>query len=296
MILTPQFQAGKLSKTIGIETPIFIKREDLHPYHSHKGRSIPKMIEYYSEKGKNNFVISSSGNAALAALLYINEYNRNHENSKLNLKIFVGKKIPLHKLKHLTANLKTEFVSLEQVQNPKQTAFKIDKEDGAKNLRQSTDLNAPLGYEELADELLEIKDLSAVFIPTSSGTTAVGLNKAFHKKHHGVQIHIVQTHSCHPIAEEFDDGFVMESIPSLASAIVDNVALRKNEVVRAIETTGGHGWIADNQQIREVVKLIKYTTNLEVSPNSALSVVGLLKALEHDWKFKGPIVCLFTGE
>ena len=303
MIITPQFQATKLSQKIGLKTPLYIKREDLHPLGSHKGRSIPLMIEKYIENGIKSFVISSSGNAGLASILTIQNYNQRHTEDKINLKIFVGNKIPRHKLKNLIDAIKTKEITIEQINNPKQIAFQTEKNSADKNgdvnikfLRQSTDDYALEGYFELAEELSTIKDLNAVFIPTSSGTCAEGIYEGFKKLGIKPEIHIIQTDSCHTIAKNFyENNIIPPSSPSLALAIVDNVGHRTKNVIKAIKNTNGMGWIANNNEIREAVKIIKQTTNLEISPNSALSLVGLAKALKLNWEFKGPIVLLFTG-
>ena len=61
-----------------------------------------------------------------------------------------------------------------------QTLFTKIKDQNIKALRQSTDDLALIGYHALAEELLEISDISAVFIGTSSGTTAEALANYFH--------------------------------------------------------------------------------------------------------------------
>ena len=87
---TPQNSYPKLAKALGVSN-IILKREDLNPYGSHKGRSIPLMIETYIKKGTTNFVISSSGNAALASIRYIQENNK--VNTKVTLKILIEKNL-----------------------------------------------------------------------------------------------------------------------------------------------------------------------------------------------------------
>ena len=86
---TPLVNAENLAKNLTIPA-LYFKREDLHPYGSHKGRSIPKMIEKYTKEGWKNFTVSSSGNAALAAALYIKERNLKNPQDKLRLKIYIG--------------------------------------------------------------------------------------------------------------------------------------------------------------------------------------------------------------
>lgn len=291
---------AELAQALGVKD-IYLKREDQHKYGSHKGRSIPLMIKkYFKEEGKTDFVISSSGNAALAAIHAAQAHNRNNP-SKIKLTVFVGQNIDQKKLKLLLLTIEDTKIKIEQVERPKQSAFQMDKDGAAKILRQSTDDNALLGYFELAEELDKIPNLAAIFVPTSSGTTAQGLGEAFWtdnylKLKNRPQIHIVQTVACHPIAQEFDLTVATQlNNPSIAGAIVDHVAMRKEKVIEITKTSGGSGWIIDNKQILEAISLVKETCKLAISPNSALSVAGLKKAALSGWQWNGPVVCLVTG-
>lgn len=288
-MLTPQPQAKKLAKALGLNTPLYLKREDLHPQGSHKGRSIPIMIDKYIKSGWADFCISSSGNAAISAAITVNEYNAKHKKNQLGLMVFVGKNIDSSKLK-IIKRLLNKKVLLKKTDNPKQLAFQMEKTGSAKNLRQSTDDTALIGYASLAKELAKIKNLNAVFIPTSSGTTAQALHEEFQKLKLSPQIHIVQTPACHPMVKS-----PIPMSPSLATAIVDNVGFRKETVKKGMLDSGGSGWIATNKEILEASALIKKTENIAVSPNSALSIAGLELAIKNKWDFKGPIVCLLTG-
>jgi len=51
--ITPLEHYPTLAKAIGV-SDLYFKREDLHPYGSHKGRSIPVMINNYYKKGIAN--------------------------------------------------------------------------------------------------------------------------------------------------------------------------------------------------------------------------------------------------
>lgn len=287
-MITPQPQAKKLANALGLTAGLYLKREDLHPHGSHKGRSIPIMIETYIKSGWADFCISSSGNAAISAAITINKYNLKNKNLKLGLKIFVGKNIDKNKLK-IIKNLTDENITIKKTAHPKQSAFQMDKERDAKNLRQSTDDTALIGYEALAVELAEIKNLAAVFIPTSSGATAQGLHQGFKKLGLNPQIHIIQTPKCHPLVDGSPTG------TSVASAIVDKVGYRKEAVKKAMRDSGGKGWIAADKDIVEIKRLVKKTENLDISPNSALGVAGLKLALQNNLQFDGPLVCLITG-
>jgi len=288
---TPQKLAKNLQEKINIINNIYLKREDLHPLHSHKGRSIPVMIKKHHDDGHNDFCISSSGNAALAAILAIQEYNKDGKD-KLSLQIFVGNNIDPEKFKILRKKIGNDSnISIEQTDRPKQKAFQLDKDGKAKFLRQSTDEYALIGYHELAKELSQIPDLKAVFIPTSSGTTAVGLYEGFEKLDKQVQIHIVQTEEC-PTFSNIEKGTGRKS---LADAIVDKVGHRKVQIWNAIEQSGGDNHIAFNEDIQQVIDTVQETEKLKISGNSALSIVGLKKAIKKKHDLDGSVVCLITG-
>lgn len=298
---TPQSSFPELATALRVPE-IWLKREDLHHLGSHKGRSIPFMIDHYWHKEqKTSFVISSSGNAALAAALHVQHHNTNNPDKKIFLKIFLGNKISAEKLSKLT-ELADEYITIEQVANSRQAAFQVDSKGEAKLLRQSTDDLALKGYQELAEELNHIPNLQAIFIPTSSGTTAQALAEAFQKLEQKPQIHLVQTQAVHPIADSFQDPlcptngvFVPDPDTSIASAIVDKIANRKFSVVDAVLKSNGSGWIATDSEIEFAQKIVKDTINFDISPNSALAIAGLNKALLTGKKFTGAIVCLITG-
>jgi threonine synthase len=234
--------------------------------------------------------------------------------------VFVGENIDETKRMEILRFAQDDKVQVKQVANPKQSAFQMAKTSGVINLRQSTDDSALVGYKELARELAEIKNLSAVFIPTSSGTTAQGLYLGFQKLGVNPQIHIVQTTACHPMinkskikdqntgcepavakidADELDPTAYSwrndNAEKSLASAIVDKVAHRKNKILEILKNSQGNGWVATNDDIQNAIALTKQNENIDISPNSALALVGLRQALAHGCKFNGPVVIIITG-
>lgn len=291
---TPQQSYPKLAQALGI-SEVYLKREDLHKYGSHKGRSLPLMIKQYAKEGVSHFVISSSGNAALAAIQATIRHNTNNRDRQVTLRVLVGQKIDQKKLQKLQkAASNNRAVTIEQVERPKQTAFQVDKEGSATFLRQSTDDLALEGYLQLAEELNKIPNLEAVFVPTSSGTTAQAVSQAFREMEKNVQIHVAQTTACYPIAEVFDAG-VASTETSLAGAIVDKVAHRKDALIEAIKTSNGSGWVIDDAQLKAARQLIKDTTGIVISYNSALSVAALQKSLTARRTYSGPVACLITG-
>jgi threonine dehydratase len=289
---TPLEHYPELASAIGV-ADLYFKREDLHPYGSHKGRSIPVMIDTYYDTGDREFAISSSGNAALAAAIHV------QSKPDCNLNIFVGNHVSPTKLERIekvaaTANGRIRILTKER---PLQALTQAISE-GRRSLRQSTDDVALVGYQSLAEELAtaaQSDKIAALFIGTSSGTTAQALATYFNAKKLNIQVHIVQTSSCHPLAQEFTpyDG---PDERSRADAIVDITAQRTSALIPLIEKTGGSGWIATNEDIDAARELVREHTQLDISTNSALSIVGAMKSTYIDYEIDGAVVCMICGE
>ncbi|MCX6715428.1 MAG: PLP-dependent lyase/thiolase [Candidatus Taylorbacteria bacterium] len=291
--ITPTEQYNQLGKAIGISGGLSFKREDLHPYGSHKGRSIPVMIDHYVKNGDHSFAISSSGNAGLAAALYTKELNSKKSSQPIKLDVYIGLNAAPHKAERLK-ELADDHIRVLVKERPIQ-ALTQAVTDGYRSLRQSTDDTAMIGYESLAIELMQSGKAGTVFVGTSSGTTAEALAQYFLDNKSAIQVHIVQTSSCHPMVDAFEsyDG---PDEASIADAIVDKVAHRKDKLVPLIKKTGGRGWTVTNDEIEAAQDLVLEHTGLEISTNSALSVAGLMKAAALGHEFNGAVICMICGE
>lgn len=294
--LTPTEPYAGLARAIGAKELVF-KREDLHPLGSHKGRSIPMMIDYYFEQGDRNFAISSSGNAAIAAARHVKLINQKSIHPIIAgpacLDVFIGQNISRAKLDDLKS-LADENIRILSKERPLQ-ALNAAIQEGARSLRQSTDDVALIGYKSLALELDNIERIGAIFIGTSSGTTAQALAQYFSSSKKDVQIHMVQTSSCHPMSDAFESYDGPQEL-SIADAIVDQTARRKDALIPLIKKTGGHAWFATNEEIERAISLVKEHALIDISTNSALSVVGVMQAAYRGWEFKGAVVCLICGK
>ena len=291
---TPQKPIPETSKLLQINNEVWFKFENKHQLGSHKGRSIPVMIQEYIKNGNNSFVISSSGNAALAAIRYVNSHNKNKPNNTIKLQVLVGLKINKPKLDALQNEI-TEQITISQVENPKQVALSISKNTGAILLRGSTDDLALIGYGALSEELLKIPNLSAVFIASSSGTSAQGIYEGFKKLNVIPEIHIVQTEYCHPLADYYYgkinyNNSVTNTESSLADAIVDKIGRRKEKIIDVLSNSNGFAWVVNDNEIREAIQILSNVTNENISGNG-----GLKKALNTKRNWPGAIVCIIGG-
>ena len=219
---------------------------------THKDRSMKPWIESYVNQGIKDFVISSSGNSARAALKICEELG-------CSLKVFLGS-------------------------TAKKDAFRYAKEHNIPNLRASIDDRALIGYRQIAYELVSQIKVDNIFIPTSSGATLLGMYLGFKNKISS--FYVVQTSKVYPMASYFDKDFIKEK-GSKAKSIVDNIAHRKDSVIKVCEETNGGGFVISNKELEESKLFLK-----KGGYQSALAYAGFIK-----WKKQnnqGTSLCLFT--
>jgi threonine synthase len=267
---------------------ILFKLEHLNPNQSFKDRSLAYWLSYYYSQGKSDFVISSSGNAATSAIAYCNLFDA-------SLKVYVSENIPDYKFKKLVHTKgSSEKIKIIKSNKPKSDAFKYVRDSNAMNLRGSTDDNAIEGFKTLAFELCEQdKTIDALFVCCSSGTSLSGIYEGYKQVGTMPQLHIVQTTKINPIACEFDSNF-QKTNNSIANAVSDKVAMRKNRVVSIINNTGGSGWVvSDTELVAAKSELVENRIDIE-GYNAYVSYAGFKKALNSGWEFKNP-VCIISG-
>ncbi len=266
-------------------TKVILKNEMGNPNGSFKDRSLAYQVSYYLSKGFRKFAISSSGNAAISAAAYVTLFK------EAEIDLFVGfKTLPLKMAKIL--DLESDRVRIHQTNRPKSDCFKFCIENKVLNLRGSSDDLALTGFKTIAYEIIQKHpDVDCVFLPTSSGTSALALHYGFEEMGKMVAIFVCQTQSVHPIAKEFDKDY-KEFPESLADAIVDRVALRKNRIVEALKVNGGGGFVISNDEIAIAQKETGLHGYWIESPNSALAFAGFSKALKKNMldKFKKPLI------
>jgi threonine synthase len=266
---------------------IFLKREDHNPTKSFKDRSLSYQITHYVKQNIKEYVISSSGNAAISAAYYCKNYN-------CKLHIFVANKINKYKYNKLI-ELADDNIIIQSSDRPKSDAIKFASENKLLNLRGSLDNNALIGFEQISYELLQqVELIDAIFVPCSSGTSSLGIYNGFiNNSHKSPAIHICQTTLIHSIAKEFDKDFTKENT-HFADAISDRVAHRKAQIMKIISETNGFGWVISNQQLQQAAQLINQLINENISYNSILSLAGLLKAIDKGYNFRN-IVLIISG-
>jgi threonine synthase len=262
---------------------VYFKCEFENPTGSIKDRSIAYQISHLKEIGMKKAVISSSGNAAIAAAAYCKK-------AAIQLSVFVSPNININKL----AVLKTFSCEINSTLKPISDAYKYAEKNKMYNLRQSKDLWAVYGYETIAFEIdRDTKEIDAMFIPVSSGTSFIGIAQGFGKLDRIPALHVVQTERNHPIAAIYDSDFTNRN-SSLADGIVARITSREKEIHEWVTQSKGSGWVISDAQMRIAhAKLNEY--GLSCSYEGAAAYAALLKSKKNGYDFKNP-VCILTGK
>lgn len=280
---------------------VYIKREDQNPSGSHKDRALWGMIDAYQKKGVSEFVVSSSGNAAISTAYFVrstNDTNSDTKKHEITLHIFISPNISESKLERLDAIIQNASnIHIHESKRAKSDAIKFAQEYEYQLLRTSVDDVALAGYAELGKELdaqlteEHVAGSVDVFVPTSSGTTVQGI----HQGSQTLRMHIVQTTKCNVIAKQFDTQFE-PSETSHAKAIVDTIAHRKDAVTKAIQEGGGAGWVISDKELEEAKDVLERHTDIAMpSYDALLSLAGLIKARGTGREIS-TVVLVFTGK
>lgn len=153
---------------------LWIKREDLHPLGSHKGRSLAYQLSSWLAKGEKKFVLSSSGNAAIAFLALT------PSDQSIAL---VSPSIDSAKLGYLQSMQTNGHAVISPI--AKKLAELLVGKKGFVDLRPSHSDEAILGLAsigfELFEQLPEISQEFAVVSVTTSGGNILGMYQGFLK-------------------------------------------------------------------------------------------------------------------
>ncbi len=203
--------------------------------------------------------------------------------------MFVAPSIADEKLKELKKHGCNLYISHQSLRQ----ANLLNARLGIPNLRSSVDDTSIEGYKSLAAELLEqLPECDAVFSYATSGSSLIGMTRFFlENKGRVPEMHAVQSGTVCEIAE----GFGKTKIDDTQVAGVGGIrnTRRKNEVIECIKSTGGSGWVASNDEIRNMKKILA-ASGIFAAPEACASVAAGVKG-SHLYKWK-KVVIIISGK
>lgn len=151
---------------------LFFLREDLNPYGSFKDRALSYQINYLKQEKINTCVISSSGNAAIAAAAHCQSNN-------IKCIILISPDTDPAKLSQI---IKYQPFMLIKSANARRLANYIHKKHGIYLLNPSKDDRAITGFESLGKDIYTANpDCQTIFSYVTSGASLLGII-SFYKK------------------------------------------------------------------------------------------------------------------
>ena len=271
-----------LAARCGLEA-LYLKREDLNPTGSHKARGAAFQVAAEAAAGHAGVVISSSGNAAVAAAAYARP-------AGLTLAAFVSPDTPDSKLAHLARLGAWIFLTRRAIA----AATAVSEALGWTNLRPSVNPLAPEGFMSLGWELAEAardteaqadgagKAFDGVFTFVSSGASFVGVGRAFDRAEAvvgapvSVPLHPVQGAGAAPIAAEYEPDradWPQGTVGSLGA----KKTRRVGEAKRLIAASGGSAWIADDEEAWSGLEMLA-DAGIETSLEGGASLSAAVRA------------------
>lgn len=243
---TPAEPRPALAAALGLDA-LVLKREDLNPTGSHKDRGMAYQVsaERAEAPDADWLVISSSGNAAIAAA-------RAAARAGLRLAAFIAPTTDAAKRVALAAEGALVFATPSALG----MAAEVAAARGLPNLRPST---APLAVPGFQTMLWELDGAAggcdAVFMFASSGTALVGLGRALPRSRWRPALHVVQGAGAAPIAAPLD------SRPAPPGRRVGSLGARKTrrlgEAVRLVRASGGSGWVIGDEEADAAAALLR---------------------------------------
>ncbi|MGH7643279.1 MAG: PLP-dependent lyase/thiolase [Candidatus Dormibacteria bacterium] len=241
---TPLEPAPELGVALGVPN-LQLKREDRSPTGSHKARSLGLLCSALAAGGGHQAVISSSGNAAIAAAAYASL-------GGVRLLSLVSPRTPRVKLDRLRAFPQLTVTS----ERPVALLHHAVRYWGMADLRGSVNPLAPDAYRGIAAELAEAGQLGAVFLFASSGASALGIAQGFERllpNRERPKLHVVEGSPGGELTRPWYQG----SRPAITTeSHLGELGSRRSRLApavrRAVRATGGRGWRVNSEELDEV--------------------------------------------
>jgi threonine synthase len=276
---TPLMPSPALARWAGLPE-LWVKREDLNPTGSHKDRGAAEQVEGCLRRGQRVAVISSSGNAALAAAA---------RGASAGVTVVAL-------LSPLTEPAKAAAISaaggrVVVTTKPINFGIRLSRVCGWPDLRPSQSEDALRGFAGLGTELAAgLSDGTALVGYASSGTTYQAVGAALAEAGRRLPLHPVQAGLVNGLSREF--GRPGDGRRSLVGDLGVKVSARALAVVDMVRSSGGQAWWVDDAATMAAGQALRENGH-EVAFECWAALAGLREAAAH---VEMPRACLLlTG-
>ena len=241
---TPLRREKWLAEWAGVET-LWVKREDQNPTGSHKDRGARAQIEACAARGDRVVVISSSGNAALAAATY---------GRAAGVQV-VALLSPMTEAGRADA-IQQAGARVVVTSKPINYTIRLSRVCGWPDLRPSHSPEALAGFRTLGEELAaELSDDIALFGYASSGTTYQAIGEVLEASNKQVALHPVQAGLVNGLSKAFDRAG--DGKRSIVGDLGVKTSDRADEVIRLVRASGGEAWWVSDDATEEAGEFLE---------------------------------------
>ncbi len=287
--LTREIEIGAINKLLAV-THLYFKREDENIYGSLKDRSLAYQVSLAKQNGQKELVISTSGNAGIAAATYC-------QKAGIKLYIFMSPETEKEKIveMHRYNPILIESKKAIRLANYFSAKKKIE------NLRPSINDSSIEGFKSIAFELFEnLGEIDALFTFVTSGSSFIGIGRAYEYLLREGEIkfmprlYAVQSGGIFSVASEFEkieNNNLTES--GKAGKLGVKNTRRKKEIIDIMKTSKGGGlYIASDEinKAKDILEKYEIYTSLE----GCASFAGVMRIAKKE--ILGKIVCILSGK
>ena len=295
---SPLEENEEVNRLLGLEH-LYLKREDGNETGSLKGRSLAYQVSLAKQRGNRAIVISTSGNAGVAAAAYAKE-------GGMKAFIFISPDTEKGKIADMQKYDPIIIKSSRAIRFANYAAVKYK----LPNLRPSKDDDSIEGFKSIAFEIAdEAGEVDAVFTFVTSGSSFVGMYRGFEKYLQEGKIskipkmYAVQSGEIFSIAEEFEEN--AESIGERPGSVEEEKmeikagqlgvknTQRKTEILDIIGKTGGGGIYVSGEDVETARRFLR-ERKIETSLEGCASFAGFVK--KHNIENFQTAVCVLSGK
>jgi threonine synthase len=252
---------------------LYFKREDENFCGSLKDRSLAYQVSLAKQNNKKELVISTSGNAGIAAAAYC-------QKAKIKLYIFISPETEKAKIAEAQKYNPVIIKSKKAIRlaNYLSAKYKIE------NLRPSVNNSSIEGFKSIAFEIFEnLGEVDAIFTFATSGSSFVGIGRAYK--------YLLKNKEIKKIPKLY--AVQGKDVFSVAGKLGVKNTRRKKEILELIKLTGGSEIYVNNGEI-EKAKNILEENKIYTSLEGCASLAGVIKISKKN-KFN-KAVCILSGK
>lgn len=266
---------------------LYFQREDENETGSLKGRSLAYQVSLAKQNGIKELVISTSGNAGIAAAAYCQE-------AEIKLYIFISPETEKAKIAKMQKYNPIIIESKKAIRlaNYLSARYKIE------NLRPSSNDSSIEGFKSIAFEIFEkLGEIDALFTFVTSGSSFVGIGRAYQhlldcdKIKKMPKLFAVQSGEISSIAGDFEK--ITKQKDSVAGRLGVKNTRRKKEILEFIKLSGGSGIYINNQELQEATQILEGNKIITSQEGCASFAASLREGKKYNLN---KVVCVLSGK